>query len=45
MFYQVLRNVERQFDRLDSTEWFFVLVVVIIIGLVALRGFGSRTNY
>jgi hypothetical protein len=31
-----------QFDR---QQWILISVVVLIIGLVSMRGFGSRNNY
>jgi hypothetical protein len=33
------------FDSLGSQEWLFILMGVILIGLVSLRGFGSRSGY
>ena len=30
---------------LDSTQWFWVTVVVCAVGFICMRGFGSRTNY
>jgi len=31
-----------QFDR---QQWILISVVVLVIGLVSMRGFGSRNNY
>lgn len=32
-------------NSLDSTQWFWVTVVVCAVGFMCMRGFGSRTNY
>jgi hypothetical protein len=32
-------------DTLEQTEWFILLVGVLIVGALCLRGFGSRKNY
>ena len=37
--------VMRWFNSLDKQEWLLVLIAAVIIGFVALRGFGSRSNY
>ena len=39
------RDAMRYIDRLDTQEWMFVLVGMIVLGLVCMRGFGSRSNY
>lgn len=39
------REILRFIDRLGPTEWVLVLGVVIVIGLVCMKGFGSRSNY
>ena len=31
--------------RLDSQEWFLAMCAALVIGFLALRGFGSRSNY
>jgi hypothetical protein len=31
--------------RLDSQEWFLAMCFALVIGFLALRGFGSRSNY
>ncbi|MDZ4821689.1 MAG: hypothetical protein SGJ20_22240 [Planctomycetota bacterium] len=31
--------------RLDSQEWFMAMCVALVIGYLALRGFGSRSSY
>ena len=30
---------------LNRTEWFILLVCVLIVGALCMRGFGSRKNY
>jgi len=32
-------------DTLNQTEWFLLLLGVLILGAMCLRGFGSRKNY
>jgi hypothetical protein len=32
-------------EALNETEWFVLLVMVLILGALCLRGFGSRKNY
>jgi len=32
-------------DRMGPHEWFLVLAAMIIVGVVCMRGFGSRTRY
>ena len=31
--------------QLGTWEWFAVLVAVLVMGMMCMRGFGSRTNY
>jgi len=35
----------RWIDQMTTTHWFLVLVIVVVIGCVCMRGFGSRSNY
>lgn len=35
----------RYFDGLSKWEWFALMACVVVIGLVCLKGFGSRKNY
>jgi hypothetical protein len=39
------RYVMRWFDSLDKQEWLLVLIVAVVIGFLALQGFGSRSKY
>ena len=40
-----LSETLRTVDRMGPTEWVVALGVVIVIGVVCMRGFGSRSNY
>lgn len=45
-YYEVFcREAMRTIDQMTTTQWFVVLVMVVVIGCICLRGFGSRTNY
>lgn len=35
----------RYLEGLNMREWLFVLIGVVVVGLVCLRGFGSRSSY
>ncbi len=41
IFHQVLRAARGW----DTQEWLLAFAAVIVIGVFALRGFGSRTTY
>ena len=41
----VYHELARYVDRLGPHEWAAVLAAMIIVGVVFLRGFGSRSNY
>jgi hypothetical protein len=45
MIYDLMHEVVRFADRLNPQQWLAVLLVVIIVGLYCLRGFGSRSQY
>jgi hypothetical protein len=32
-------------NRMDSQQWLYTLAIVVVLGLVFLRGFGSRSSY
>ncbi len=40
-----IREVLRYVDRMGPQEWLIALALVVLVGLVAMRGFGSRTSY
>jgi len=42
---KVVENVVAAADRLSTHQWMCLLAVVVAIGFVCLRGFGSRTKY
>ncbi len=42
---QFIHSVLRYLERLDTREWLFVFIGVVVLGLVCLRGFGSRSSY
>ena len=45
MVHNWIREVIHYAARLDPQQWLLVLGAVIIIGLICLRGFGSRSQY
>jgi hypothetical protein len=42
---QLVNYVTVEAGRFDRHQWIIISVVVLIIGLVTMRGFGSRNNY
>jgi len=48
MAYQVWRYVDvvtRYAGQLDRQQWVMLSVFVLVLGLITMRGFGSRSNY
>jgi len=45
MWNKAINTIGRWLDQLDSEHWFIVLIVVLVIGTMCLRGFGSRKHY
>ena len=45
MAYNWIREVFHYAARLNPQQWLLVFGVVIVIGLICLRGFGSRSQY
>jgi hypothetical protein len=43
--YHVYRQVSHFIERMGPQEWILVLAVIIFIGCLTLRGFGSRSKY
>lgn len=39
------RTALQMVDRMGPSEWAVVLAGVILVGLLALRGYGSRSGY
>jgi len=44
-FWRFIDEATYAAGRLDRQQWVILSFVVLIIGFVCLRGFGSRTNY
>jgi hypothetical protein len=42
---QYCRDIMRWFDHLGTQGWLLVLAAVILVGVLCLRGFGSRSEY
>lgn len=40
-----VRTVGHWFDRLNRQEWLALLLVVMVVGFMCMRGYGSRSNY
>jgi hypothetical protein len=40
-----VEDVTRYAGRLDQQQWIVVSVLVLVMGLITLRGFGSRNSY
>ena len=38
-------DVTRYAGRLDQQQWITISVLVLVLGLITMRGFGSRSNY
>jgi hypothetical protein len=45
MVYQYLDQLTRYAGNFDRQHWVLLSVVVLVMGLICMRGFGSRTNY
>jgi hypothetical protein len=44
-FWRFIDEITHSAGRLDREQWIMVSVLVLVLGLVCMRGFGSRTNY
>lgn len=42
---QFVNELIRYVERMDVQQWFFLLLVVVVLGAFCLRGFGSRSQY
>ena len=42
---QYYREVMRFINHMDTQDWAAALVAVVIVGLICMRGFGSRSDY
>jgi hypothetical protein len=45
MLWQLYKTVMREVNHWDTQQWLIVFAIAVTIGVVALRGFGSRANY
>ena len=43
--YQLHNTIMRHVNRLDTWEWFALMLCVLMVGFVCMKGFGSRSNY
>jgi hypothetical protein len=43
--WRIIDRVTHYAGQLSRHEWIAVSVVILILGLVCMRGFGSRNNY
>jgi hypothetical protein len=41
----IVRDIMRLIDRMGPQEWLYALVAVVFVGILCLRGFGSRSSY
>ncbi len=39
------RDFVRYVERMGTQEWLLVFVVALIVGVICMRGFGSRSGY
>ncbi len=42
---QVVHELTRYVDHMSLQQWTLLLIAVIALGMLCLRGFGSRANY
>jgi hypothetical protein len=42
---EVYKQAMHWVSGMDKQEWLLVLIGAVVVGFLALRGFGSRTNY
>ena len=45
MVWDVLEKIACHLTGLDRQHWILLSVIALVVGVVCLRGFGSRTNY
>ena len=43
--WRLIDSYVRSLQQLGTWEWFAILVGVLLMGMMCMRGFGSRTNY
>ena len=39
------REAMRFVEQMDKQEWVLALMAVVVVGLICMRGYGSRSNY
>lgn len=44
MWYYI-HQVQQAAGHLNKQAWFLVLVATVVVGMICLRGFGSRSGY
>lgn len=44
MWWEYYRHVERWITHMDAKDWLWVFLAVLVIGLVCMRGLGSRLS-
>ncbi|HEX5102481.1 MAG TPA: hypothetical protein VFV87_01635 [Pirellulaceae bacterium] len=44
-FWNYVNLVTRSASQLDRTHWVVISILVLVIGLICMRGFGSRNYY
>ncbi len=42
---QLYREFLKIFDHLDTQQWLVVLVIAVVVGMICLRGMGSRSSF
>ena len=40
-----VREAMRFIEHMDTQHWLLALLGVVVVGLICMRGFGSRSNY
>ena len=45
MFHRYFNRFLRMIDQMDMQDWGFALAAMILLGVVFLRGFGSRKDF
>lgn len=43
--WRIIDRVTEQAGNLDRQQWIMLSVLVLVLGLITMRGFGSRNNY
>ena len=45
LYRQAVHHVSSTLDRMGPQEWFWVMAAMIVVAVVCMRGFGSRSGY